>query len=183
VLLRTFRKLRGLLHDTVDAAVLVRRGLRLGRDVYLAPGTIIDPDFCWLVEIGDETTLGPGVRVLAHDASTKRHLGYSRVGRVTIGRRVFIGADSIILPGVEIGDEAIIGAGSVVRRDVPDGVVVAGNPAVLVGNTEDYIDRHRDRLDDRPIYHRDGYTLRRGITEAAKRQMLDELAEETGYVH
>jgi maltose O-acetyltransferase len=182
-MLRMLRKLRGLLHDTVDVAVLERRGLRMGRDVYVAPGTIIDPDFCWLVEIGDETTLGPGVRILAHDASTKRHLGFSRVGRVEIGRRVFVGADSIVLPGVTIGEDAIVGAGSVVRRDVPAGVVVAGNPAVLVGNTSDYVERHRAGLETGPVYHRDGYTRRGGITDRNKRQMWKELAQQDGYVH
>src|SRR4051794_15596966 len=104
-----------------NRAKLIRRGLQIGSNVYLAPGSMVDPSFAWLVSIGDDTTLGPGVYVLAHDASTKQHLGYTRVGQVQIGRRVFIGAYSLILPGVTIGDEVIVGAGSVVRQDVPEG--------------------------------------------------------------
>ena len=96
----------------VDA--LVARGLQLGREVYIGPRATIDPWHCWLIAIGDEATLAPGVQILAHDASTKRHLGWTRVGRVVIGRRVFIGAGSIILPDTTIGDDAIVGAGSVV---------------------------------------------------------------------
>jgi maltose O-acetyltransferase len=56
---------------------------------------------------------------------------------------VYLGARSIVLPGVEIGDGAIIGAGSVVRRDVPAGTIVAGNPAEVVGDVESYVARHR----------------------------------------
>jgi maltose O-acetyltransferase len=167
----------------MKAARLKARGLRLGSDVYLAPGVTIDPDFCWLVAIGDACTIAPGVRILAHDASTKRHLGYSRVARVEIGSRVFIGSDSIVLPGVTVGDDAIIGAGSVVRHDVPAGVVVAGNPAVLVGNTADYVQGHRDQLADAELFHRDRYTVAYHVTDEAKQEMWERLDGEAGYVH
>src|SRR3712207_8603225 len=60
-------------------------------------------------------------RSLAHDASTKLHLGYTKIGEVHIGRRVFLGAGAVVLPDVRIGDEAIVGTGSVVRKDVPSG--------------------------------------------------------------
>jgi len=66
-----------------------------------------------------------------HDARERTN---GRFGRsVTIGRNVWIGGAALILPGITIGDDAIIGAGSVVIRDVPDCVTVAGNPARLLG--------------------------------------------------
>jgi maltose O-acetyltransferase len=74
-------------------------------------------------------TFAPEVRVIAHDASTLNAVGHARIARVRIGSRVFVGARTIILPGVTIGDDVVIGAGSVVSRDIPSGVVAAGNPA------------------------------------------------------
>ena len=105
--------------------------LRGEQDVatHIARGFYFDPGFPWLISIGDETTLGPRVTILTHDAAPKLRTGYSRIAPVRIGARVFIGANATILPGVTVGDDAIIGAGSVVRRDVAPGTVVAGNPA------------------------------------------------------
>lgn len=176
---RFVNRLRAMFH----LRELELRGLRTGKDVYLGAGVTIDPDFCWLVELGDETTLAPGVRVLAHDASTKRYLGYSRVARVTIGRRVFVGADSVILPGVTIGDNAIVGAGSVVRHDVPAATVVAGNPAAVVSTTEHYIEGHRREMRERPAFDRDGYTVAGGVTPENRERMREQLRDGGGYVH
>ena len=81
---------------------------------------LIDDSHAWLIEIGDNVTLAPRVHILAHDASTKLYLGYTKIGRVRIGNDVFIGHVTIILPGVTIGDNVVIGAGSVVKSDIPD---------------------------------------------------------------
>jgi maltose O-acetyltransferase len=162
---------------------LVRRGLVLGDDVRINRGVIIDPNHCHLVSIGDNVGLAPNVMILAHDASTKRHIGYSRIARVRIGSKVFIGAGSIILPGVTIGDDAIVGAGSVVSRDVPAGAIVAGNPAKVVGETAAYVEKHRARLHQRPTYSRDGFTYRVGISPENRERMISELEDGPGYVH
>lgn len=84
------------------------------------------------VRIGAGTQIGPGVQILAADhprdaAARAQMLEFGRP--VTIGRNVWIGGGAIILPGMTIGDDAIIGAGSVVTRDVAANVTVAGNPA------------------------------------------------------
>lgn len=60
---------------------------------------VIDPSHLWHIVIGNDVTLAPRVQILAHDASTKRHLGWTRIGKVTIGDRVFVGTSTIILPG------------------------------------------------------------------------------------
>lgn len=88
------------------------------------------------VTIGDGTQIGPGVQILAadhpRDAATRaRGLEFGRP--VHIGRNVWIGAGAIILPGVTIGDDALIGAGSVVTRDVPATATAMGNPARIRG--------------------------------------------------
>jgi maltose O-acetyltransferase len=142
------------LRGHVDPKRLVRQGLRLGTGVYIAPGATIDPRHCWLISIGDESALAPGVHILAHDASTKAHLGYTKIGEVRIGRRVFVGAGTIVLPDVRIGDDAIVGAGSVVRDDVPPGMVALGNPARTICTTAEYLERHRERMRERPRFGR-----------------------------
>lgn len=86
------------------------------------------------VTIGDGTQIGPGVQILTadHPRDPERRRQMLEFGRpVSIGRNVWIGGGAIILPGITIGDDAIIGAGSVVTRDVPAGATAVGNPARL----------------------------------------------------
>ncbi|MDO5658045.1 MAG: sugar O-acetyltransferase [Paracoccus sp. (in: a-proteobacteria)] len=84
------------------------------------------------VTIGDGTLIGPGVQILTADHPRDPALRASGVESghaVSIGRNVWIGGGALILPGVTVGDDAIIGAGAVVTRDVAPGARVAGNPA------------------------------------------------------
>jgi maltose O-acetyltransferase len=84
------------------------------------------------VTIGDRTQIGPAVQILAADHPRDPAIRASgrEFGRpIHIGRNVWIGGGAIILPGVSIGDDALIGAGSVVTRDVPRGATAFGNPA------------------------------------------------------
>lgn len=84
------------------------------------------------VVIGDGSMLGPAVHIYCadhhHDPALRRQ-GLERALPVTIGRNVWVGGGAIILPGVTIGDDAIIGAASVVTRNVAAGTTVVGNPA------------------------------------------------------
>lgn len=113
---------------------LINRGLIVGENFSRQPGCIIDKFHSWLISIGNNVTLAPRVHILAHDASTKVHLGYTKIGRVEIGNNVFVGADSIVLPNVKIGDNVIIGSGSVVSKDIPENSVVIGVPARVIQN-------------------------------------------------
>jgi maltose O-acetyltransferase len=88
------------------------------------------------VSIGAKTQIGPNVQIYTADhprdpASRSAGLEFGRP--VQIGGNVWIGGAAIILPGLSIGDNAIVGAGSVVTRNVPAGATVAGNPARIVG--------------------------------------------------
>ena len=86
------------------------------------------------ITIGDRTQIGPGVQILAadHPRDAKVRASGLEFGRpIHIGHNVWIGGGAIILPGVSIGDDALIGAGSVVTRDVPAGATAFGNPARL----------------------------------------------------
>ncbi len=104
--------------------------IRLGRGVFLNFNCVI-LDVCEVV-IGDQTQIGPGVQILTADhprAPEERAAGIEFGRPVRIGRNVWIGGGALILPGVTVGDDAIIGAGSVVTRDVPAGATAMGNPA------------------------------------------------------
>jgi maltose O-acetyltransferase len=142
---------------------------------------MLDPTFCWLITIGDNVTLTAGVTILAHDASTKHHLKYTRIGRVTIGDRVFVGIGSIILPGVQIGNDVIIGAGSVVTRNVPDGVVVMGNPSKITGTVNEFLERKRKEMQDNPRFEKD-YTIAGRVSQAKKQEMKKLLKDRYGYI-
>ena len=84
------------------------------------------------VMIGDHTMIGPHVQIYtaAHPLDAEPRIRYLEIALpITIGARVWIGGGAIILPGVTIGDSAVVGAGSVVTKDVAPYTVVAGNPA------------------------------------------------------
>jgi maltose O-acetyltransferase len=104
--------------------------IRLGRNVFLNFNCVI-LDVCE-VEIGDLTQIGPGVQILTADHPRDpddRARGVEFGKPIKIGRNVWIGGGAILLPGVNIGDDAVVGAGSVVTRDVAPGATVMGNPA------------------------------------------------------
>jgi maltose O-acetyltransferase len=170
-----YHKLRG-----DDISILVKKGLRLGTNVFIGSDVLIDVSFPWLISIGDDCTLTSNIIILAHDASTFKHIGYTKIGRVSLGKRTFVGAGSIILPGVIIGENVIIGAGSVVTKDIPDNSVAVGNPASVIGSTSDYINRHKKNLETKPVFNH-GWTLETGITEENKKIMNDTLKDGIGY--
>ena len=92
------------------------------------------------VTIGDNVQFAPGVSIYTaghplHPVS--RNSGYEYGIPITIGNHVWIGGNVIILPGVTIGDNAVIGAGSVVTKDVPDNMIAAGNPCKVIREITD----------------------------------------------
>jgi acetyltransferase-like isoleucine patch superfamily enzyme len=101
--------------------------------------TIIDGLIPQMVKIGDDFISAPGSMILAHDASLFNHIGCHRIEKTIIGNKVFLGANAIIMPGVTVGDGAIIGSGSIVTKDVPSFTVVAGNPAKIISTVQEYI--------------------------------------------
>lgn len=109
--------------------------IRLGRGVFLNFNCVILDVV--EVTIGDRTQIGPAVQIYCADHprnASQRREGLEFGRPVRLGRDVWVGGGAIILPGVTIADEAIIGAGSVVTRDVESGATVAGNPAVRISN-------------------------------------------------
>lgn len=160
---------------------LISRGMVVGKNFKRLKGVILDPDHCWLIDIGDNVTLAPRVHVLCHDASTKTFLDYTKIGRVTIGNNVFIGAESVVLPGVSIGNNVIIGANSTVTHDIPSDSVVAGSPARLICSLASYLKKEQDRMKKSPCYG-DEYTIRKKVPLEKRLRQKEELTNIIGYI-
>lgn len=118
-----------------DLTLNVQGTLTLGEGVFLGRGVHIA---CFdAVTIGDEARLAE--RVSLHDENHVSEPLDDRAGRlndyltapITIGQRVWLGTNVVVLPGVTIGDDTIVAAGSVVTRDLPPGVMAAGTPAIV----------------------------------------------------
>lgn len=126
------------------------RGVQVGENCCICTNNI-DFGHGFLISIGNNVTISDAT-LLAHDASTKRFIGYSKIGKITIGNNVFIGWNAIILPNVTIGSNVVIGAGSVINKDVPDNVVVAGNPGRIICSIDDFIKRNRELFSSVPHF-------------------------------
>ena len=135
--------LRALL-GAIGAGTVVRPPFHCdyGFNIRLGAGVFINFGCVFLdvvgIEVGDLTQIGPAVQVYAadHPRDPEQRRGGWEFGRpVRIGSNVWIGGGAILLPGITVGDDAVIGAGSVVTRDVPAGATVAGNPARILATS------------------------------------------------
>ena len=100
------------------------RGVKIGRNVWISYNVVLETSYPNLITIEDDALIGIGVIVIAHFKESRRG--------VRIGKQAFIGPGVIILPDVEIGDGAVVTAGSVVTSSVRAMTVVQGNPAVPI---------------------------------------------------
>jgi maltose O-acetyltransferase len=132
----------GPAHAKNPIARLRAMGVKVGKNCSIYSPNI-DPDLPALIEIGDECILSGDVTILAHDVAPAIWLKRSKLARTRILDRCFIGHRSIVLAGVTIGPDSIVGAGSVVTKDVPPRSVAAGNPAKVVSTLDDYLERQK----------------------------------------
>lgn len=125
-------------------------GAEIGDDVDLIECSCNWKDATCL-EIGNHVTC-VYTHFLTHDASPKKFIGYdcNKIGRIVIGDYVFVGLKSIIMPNVHIGSRVVIGAGSVVTKDIPDNSVAVGNPAKVICTCDEYISKHKDQIENNP---------------------------------
>ncbi|KJD39357.1 acetyltransferase [Paenibacillus polymyxa] len=106
--------------------VIYRRmlGMKVGQHAAFGLMVMVDVFFPEHIIIGNNSVIGYNTTILAHEYLIQEY----RIGKVVIGDRVLIGANTTILPGVTIGDGAVVAAGAVVHKDVPAGAFVGGNP-------------------------------------------------------
>lgn len=164
---------------TVDACI--EKGMRVGKNCHGLGAATIDYAHCWLIEIGDNVTFAPQVYLLAHDAITKRHLDYTKIAKIKIKDNAFIGARALIMPGVTIGENSIVAAGSIVTKPVPDGYVVGGNPAKIIVESKEYIENHKSNMEEAMVYGNE-WTIGGNITSQMRNRMFEELGNVVGYV-
>lgn len=99
----------------------------------------------YLITVGNNNQFGVGARIFTHGGGLvfrSRIPDFDSFGKVTIGNSVYVGANSLIMPGVEIGDGVLIAAGSVVTKSVPSNVVVGGNPARILCTIDEFIEKN-----------------------------------------
>lgn len=178
--MKFIEKIKAKIRGTIDLDKLEKKGLKYGDNFHVMGECIIDPGHCFLISIGNNVTLAPRVHILAHDASTKNFIGYTRIAKVIIGSNVFVGAGTIILPGVTIGDNVIIGAGSIVTKDVESDTIVAGNPAKKICDFNTWIEKRKKELSKSHIFNED-YIID-NIDEVRREEMKKILDEDEGYI-
>ena len=133
-----------LLSDEKKKKQLEQRGMVIGEGCEILNGFNFGSE-PYLVEIGNNVRVTSGVKITTHDGGmwVLRHMypemkDADRFGRVKIGDNCHIGMDSMIMPGVTIGKNCIIGARAVVTHDIPDNSVAVGVPARVIESIEEY---------------------------------------------
>lgn len=140
--------------DRLRLAQRIEQGLKVGKNVYIMEDVEFDVNYPFLIEIGDDCRISKGVRILAHDATTFRELGITRLAPVKILEGTFIAEKAIILPGVTIGPRALIAAGSVVNRDIGEDKAAAGNPARPYGNYSDLAKKYAEKANTSTVINK-----------------------------
>lgn len=164
-------------YGDLPTSFYVKRGMKVGKNFNRQTGTRLDPLNCWLIEIGDDVIMGNKVQLIAHDFSLMHHTGYARFGRIVIGDRVFIGANTTILMNAHIGNDVVIGAGSLVNKDIPDGVVVAGVPAKVICTTEEYIARQEKMIESASNFKKSDTNYGGGMSIDKRKELLEYINE------
>lgn len=131
---------------------LRKNGLRYGKNFDVASNVNFGSE-PYLISIGNDVRISMNTQLITHDGGiwTLRKMGLLEdadcFGEIKIGNNVNIGMNVIILPGVKIGDNCVIGAGAVVTRNVPSNTIVAGIPARQIETIEEYYEKKKNVCD------------------------------------
>lgn len=120
--------------SSVRTRILKLGGIKISGWCFVGAGVHFDEMRPDLIEIGEGSTITGGSHIISHFYNPCNGRFY--YGRVNIGKKVFIGMNTLIINAVNIGDKAVIGAGSVVTKDIPAGELWGGNPARFIKKIE-----------------------------------------------
>jgi acetyltransferase-like isoleucine patch superfamily enzyme len=115
--------------------------MSIGEKTSFALMVVVDVMFPERISVGRNSIIGYNTTILTHEYLIKEY----RLGDVEIGSEVMIGANTTILPGVTIGDGAIVAAGTVVHRNVAPGTFVGGNPMNVIYSKEEMENRDKNK--------------------------------------
>lgn len=128
------------------------KGARIGDGCEIYPSSSFGSE-PFLITIGDHVRINSGVQFVTHDGGVwvlRKYLGDERIdlfGEIFVGDNVHIGTNAIIMPGVKIGSNCIIGCGAIVTKDIPDNSIAVGVPARVIETVEEYAQKHRQDFD------------------------------------
>ena len=148
-LINIVRALRDKIKGSFNVAI--SQGMIVGNNIRIMGGVNFGSE-PYLIELGNDVTISFNVTFINHDGGTwafrviDEYNDVIKYGRIRVGDHSFVGCNTTILPGVTIGSRCVIGAGSVVTRDVPDGMVVAGNPARIIMSTDEYAKKSKRKM-------------------------------------
>lgn len=161
--------------------MLTSRGMKIGNGVNFPRSTWIDIPHCFLISIGDNCGFGANCAILAHDAMPNEYIDATRIAKIIIHESCHFGMGTIILPGVEIGPYSVVGAGSVVNRDIPARSVAFGNPARVICTLDEFLDKHKERMKTAPVFPYTPYG-ESGLTSERMNEILEKLDRSSGYI-
>ena len=132
---------------------LIKKGAKIGKNTRILSDVSALGTEPYLVEIGENCLISLNVTFMTHDGgiSVLNNLGYfqqkmDKLGRIKIGNNVFIGKDATIMQGVTIGDNVIIGLGSIVTKDIESNSVVCGIPAKKIKTIQEYKESIKNKV-------------------------------------
>lgn len=139
------------------SALLLRRPrlpmhLTVAESAFVSPYAYLDWNHGAQITIDEGAVVTARAAVLAHDSAGAALTGLTRVAPVHLKRECYIGYGAIVLPGVTVGEHAIVGAGAVVTADVPDGAIVAGVPARVIGTAEELVAGRRAEAEQLGVF-------------------------------
>ena len=149
------------------------RGMKVGKNVIF----VESPDFGsepYLIEIGDRTKITANCTFITHDGamytirSMEKYADARNFGRIKIGKNCFVGNNCTFLPGSQMGDNCILGAGSLLNSSMPENSVYAGVPAKFICTIEEYGDR---ALENNVMYPRELEKVRPQLDQYVKENL------------
>lgn len=149
-------KLKSILHKITPnqrAEYFIKTGLlNAGEECELFPNVQLGSE-PYLIKLGNKVRVAAGVQFITHDGGmwVLRNMGISpnadKIGTIVIEDNVFIGQNAVIMPGVHIGSNVVIGIGSIVTKSIPGNSVFAGIPAKYICSINEYYEKNKAKID------------------------------------